>query len=126
MSQMSSQQAQKPRNTRQQGPNPGKYQQILGGRGRLTTGGKGTQQVRSVSKGRGVSVGKGKAYEFIQPRSTRPVLPDSSCTAVEHSPVTPSSSDRLADSTPTSLYNPPAVDKQTEHVQVIHTGHNGL
>ena len=121
MSQMSSQQAQKPRNTRQQGPNPGKYQQILGGRGRLTTGGKGAQQVRSVSKGRGVSVRKGKAFEFKQPRSTRPVLPDSSCTAVEHSPVTASSSDTLADSAPTSLSNPPAVGKQKEHVQGFST-----
>jgi hypothetical protein len=118
---MSAQQAQIPRKTRQQGPNPGKYQQILGGR--LKTGVKGAQQVRSVSKDRGVSVGKGKAGKFKKPRSTRPVQPDSPGTAVEHSPVTASSSDRQEDSAPTSLYNPPPppVEKQTEHVQGLST-----
>ena len=60
-SQMSTQQALKPRKTRflEVDICSLKYQQILGGR--LKTDGKGAQQVRSVSKDRGVSVGKGKA-----------------------------------------------------------------
>ncbi len=50
------------RKSRLVGPNPGKYPQKLGGG--LKTGGKVAQEVRRVSKGRGVSVGKGKAGEF--------------------------------------------------------------